>query len=274
MTWRAWTRPPSAGPCGQCSPSPRWTTLPPALPAGDCIAFGVEALPGQFDQRADSAAQCIQLMTQGERPTVRTARVYLLSGQLTAADVDEVKRYVINPVECREASLDLPDAAGGRDRRPGRRGNGHGLHCPGRAGLDTLLARLGLAMDLDDLKFLQAYFRDEEHRDPTLTEIRVVDTYWSDHCRHTTFSTHLDHVEIERSGGPGRLSPVSGRPGGGLRDRESRPAATDPDGYRHHRRQGAEESGGFCRKLDESEEINACSIHVAARWTASRRTGC
>ena len=80
-----------------------------ALPAGDCIAFGVEPLPGQFDQRADSAAQCIQLMTQEERPTVRTARIYLLFGPLTAADVDAVKRYVLNPVECREASLDLPE---------------------------------------------------------------------------------------------------------------------------------------------------------------------
>ena len=91
-----------------------------ALPAGDCVAFGVEPLPGQFDQRADSAAQCIQLMTQGERPTVRTAKVYLLFGALTAADVEAVKRYVINPVECREASLDLPETPGGW-RPPSRR---------------------------------------------------------------------------------------------------------------------------------------------------------
>ena len=105
-----------------------------ALPAGDCIAFGVEPLPGQFDQRADSAAQCIQLMTQEERPTVRTARIYLLFGPLTAADVDAVKRYVLKPRGVPGGVFGPAGAAGGRDRRPGRRGNGHGLHCPGPGG--------------------------------------------------------------------------------------------------------------------------------------------
>ena len=167
-----------------------------ALPAGDCIAFGVEPLPGQFDQRADSAAQCIQLMTQGERPTVRTAKVYLLFGPLTAADAEAVKRYVINPVECREASLDLPESLAAEAAVPSDVETVTGFTALDRAGLEALLARLGLAMDLEDLTFLQAYFRDTEHRDPTLTEVRVVDTYWSDHCRHTTFSTHLDAVDI------------------------------------------------------------------------------
>ena len=145
-----------------------------ALPAGDCIAFGVEPLPGQFDQRADSAAQCIQLMTQEERPTVRTARIYLLFGPLTAADVDAVKRYVLNPVECREASLDLPERLAAETAVPADVETVTGFTALDRAGLDTLLARLGLAMDLEDLSFLQAYFRDTERRDPTLTEIRVV----------------------------------------------------------------------------------------------------
>ena len=167
-----------------------------ALPAGDCVAFGVEPLPGQFDQRADSAAQCIQLMTQGERPTVRTAKVYLLFGALTAADVEAVKRYVINPVECREASLDLPESLAVEAAIPADVETISGFIALDRRGLAALLEKLGLAMDLEDLAFLQAYFRDTEHREPTLTEIRVVDTYWSDHCRHTTFSTHLDSVEI------------------------------------------------------------------------------
>ena len=144
-----------------------------ALPAGDCIAFGVEPLPGQFDQRADSAAQCIQLMTQEERPTVRTARIYLLFGPLTAADVDAVKRYVLNPVECREASLDLPERLAAETAVPADVETVTGFTALDRADLDTLLARLGLAMDLEDLSFLQAYFRDTERRDPTLTEIRV-----------------------------------------------------------------------------------------------------
>ncbi len=122
-----------------------------ALPAGDCIAFGVEPLPGQFDQRADSAAQCIQLMTQEERPTVRTARIYLLFGPLTAADVDAVKRYVLNPVECREASLDLPERLAAETAVPADVETVTGFTALDRAGLETLLARLGLAMDLEDL---------------------------------------------------------------------------------------------------------------------------
>ena len=128
-----------------------------ALPAGDCIAFAVEPLPGQFDQRADSAAQCIQLMTQGERPTVRTARVYLLFGALAPADVEAVKRYVINPVECREASLEVPESLAAAVRRPGGRGDRlTGFTALDRAGLAALLGKLGLAMDLEDLAFLQA----------------------------------------------------------------------------------------------------------------------
>ena len=235
-----------------------------ALPAGDCIAFGVEPLPGQFDQRADSAAQCIQLMTQEERPTVRTARIYLLFGPLTAADVDAVKRYVLNPVECREASLDLPERLAAETAVPADVETVTGFTALDRAGLDTLLARLGLAMDLEDLSFLQAYFRDTERRDPTLTEIRVVDTYWSDHCRHTTFSTHLDHVEINDPAVQAAYNrylaareEVYGTEKAAQRSQTLMDIATI--GAKVLKRRG------LLSEIDESEEINACSIHVAAQ---------
>ena len=235
-----------------------------ALPAGDCIAFGVEPLPGQFDQRADSAAQCIQLMTQGERPTVRTAKVYLLFGPLTAADAEAVKRYVINPVECREASLDLPESLAAEAAVPSDVETVTGFTALDRAGLEALLARLGLAMDLEDLTFLQAYFRDTEHRDPTLTEVRVVDTYWSDHCRHTTFSTHLDDIQIDDLNVQAAYQDylaarvdVYGAEKAAKRPQTLMDIATI--GAKYLKKQGQ------LPELDESEEINACSIHVPAQ---------
>ena len=167
-----------------------------ALPETSGPVFAVEALPGQFDQRADSASQCIQLMTQGDRPTVRTAKVYLLEGELTEADLAAIKHFVINPVEAREASLEEVSTLKMEYAVPTSVETVDGFIAMDEPALTALLDRLGLAMDLDDLKFLQAHFRDDEHRDPTITEIRVVDTYWSDHCRHTTFSTHIDSVEI------------------------------------------------------------------------------
>ena len=155
----------------------------------------VEALPGQFDQRADSCAQCVQLMAGVERPLVRHARVYLLEGRLTQEDLDRIKGYLINPVESREASMEKPETLVRTHDEPPMVETLAGFTGLGGDGLTALLDRLGLAMDLDDLKFLQAYFRDTEHRDPTITEVRVVDTYWSDHCRHTTFSTlSLIHI--------------------------------------------------------------------------------
>ena len=235
-----------------------------ALPAGDCVAFGVEPLPGQFDQRADSAAQCIQLMTQGERPTVRTAKVYLLFGALTAADVEAVKRYVINPVECREASLDLPESLAVEAAVPADVETISGFTALDRRGLAALLEKLGLAMDLEDLAFLQAYFRDTEHREPTLTEIRVVDTYWSDHCRHTTFSTHLDSVEIHDPAVQAAYDRY-------LAAREevygTEKAAKRPQTLMDIATIGAKvlKRRGALPELDESEEINACSIHVTAQ---------
>ena len=158
--------------------------------------LAVEALPGQFDQRADSAAQCIQLMAGVDRPLIAYAKVYLLGGRLTEEELDKIRRYLINPVESREASMDKPATLVRTHEAPDHVAVIQGFTTLDEPGLAGLLSQLGLAMDLDDLKFLQAYFRDEEKRDPTITEVRVVDTYWSDHCRHTTFSTHIDRVEI------------------------------------------------------------------------------
>ena len=232
------------------------------VPQGDAV-FAVEYLPGQFDQRADSAAQCIQILSQGERPAVRTARVYALEGVLTPQELEAVKQYVINPVESREASLDLPETLRMEYTVPTSVRTITGFTAMDAAGLDALREDLGLAMDLDDLKFLQAYFRDEERRDPTITEIRVVDTYWSDHCRHTTFSTHLDRVEIHdeaieaayRRYLDARVE-VYGAEKAAKRPKTLMDLATI----------GAKvlKKRGMLPELDESEEINACSIHVNA----------
>ena len=232
--------------------------------SGAAAVFAVEPLPGQFDQRADSAAQCIQLISQGERPRIRTAKVYALYGTLSEADVEAVKHHVINPVESREASLAKPETLEENLSEPKPVASVDGFTGMDESALSALLSSMGLAMDLDDLKTLQAYFRDEEHRDPTVTEVRVVDTYWSDHCRHTTFSTHLDEVSIENPA---------------VKDAYDRYLAAREEVY------GAEKAAkrpqtlmdiatigtktlkkrGLLPELDESEEINACSIHVPAK---------
>ena len=232
------------------------------VPQGDAV-FAVEYLPGQFDQRADSAAQCIQILSQGERPAVRTARVYALEGVLTPQELEAVKQYVINPVESREASLDLPETLRMEYTVPTSVRTITGFTAMDAAGLDALREDLGLAMDLDDLKFLQAYFRDEERRDPTITEIRVVDTYWSDHCRHTTFSTHLDRVEIYDEA----IEAVYRRYlDARVEVYGAEKAAKRPQTLMDLATIGAKvlKKRGMLPELDESEEINACSIHVKA----------
>ncbi len=168
------------------------------LPQGDTV-FAVEPLPGQYDQRADSAAQCIQIISQGNRPIIRTAKVYVLDGALTAEQLEAIQNHVVNRVESRLADLELPETLTVEHTVPQSVAVVDGFTMLDEAGLSELLDSLGLAMDLDDLRFLQTYFRDEENRDPTITEIRVVDTYWSDHCRHTTFSTHLHNIQIDDS---------------------------------------------------------------------------
>ncbi len=232
--------------------------------SGAAAVFAVEPLPGQFDQRADSAAQCIQLLSQGERPRIRTAKVYALYGTLSDADVGAVKRYVINPVESREATLAKPETLEENLSEPKPVASVGGFIAMDESALSALLLSMGLAMDLDDLKTLQAYFRDEEHRDPTVTEVRVVDTYWSDHCRHTTFSTHLDEVSIENPA-------VKDAYGRYLAAREEvyglEKAAKRPQTLMDIATIGTKtlKKRGLLPELDESEEINACSIHVPAK---------
>ena len=235
------------------------------LPAMDpnTTLLAVEALPGQYDQRADSCAQCIQLLSGAERPMVSTAKVYALTGKLSEHDLDQIRHYLINPVECREASMDKPATLAQTYPEPAPVPVLEGFTALDEPGLTRLLTQYGLAMDLADLQFLQTYFRDEEKRDPTLTELRVVDTYWSDHCRHTTFSTHIDQVDIQdpdvRQAYEEYLAArveVYGAEKAGLRPQTLMDIATI----------GAKtlKKRGLLDKLDESEEINACSVHVTA----------
>ncbi|MBR2889463.1 MAG: phosphoribosylformylglycinamidine synthase [Oscillospiraceae bacterium] len=227
------------------------------------IVFAVEPLPGQYDQRADSAAQCIQIISQGNRPTIRTAKVYVLSGDLTEAQVSAIKKHVINAVESREASLELPETLAVDYAAPDTVATVTGFTALDEQGLTELLDKLGLAMDLDDLKFLQAYFRDEEKRDPTITEIRVVDTYWSDHCRHTTFSTHLDNIQIHD---PAVQAAYERYLAARVEVYGEEKAAKRPQTLMDIATIGAKtlKKRGLLPELDESEEINACSIHVTA----------
>ena len=227
------------------------------------IVFAVEPLPGQYDQRADSAAQCIQIISQGNRPAVRTAKVYVLTGDISGEELAAIKKYVINAVESREASLDMPETLAVHYDAPETVATVEGFTAMDESALAVLLDKLGLAMDLDDLKFLQAYFRDTEHRDPTITEIRVVDTYWSDHCRHTTFSTHLDSITIHDAGVQAAYEQylaarvaVYGEEKAAQRPQTLMDIATI--GAKYLKKQGK------LPELDESEEINACSIHVTA----------
>lgn len=159
--------------------------------------FAVEPLPGQFDQRADSAAQCIQIISQQERPAVASAKVYMLKGSgLTAGDIEQIKAYVINPVEAREASLDMPDTLKTEYEIPTEVETITEFNELTEDGLRQFIADRGLAMDIDDITVCQEYFR-KEGRAPTVTEIKMIDTYWSDHCRHTTFQTTIDSVTFE-----------------------------------------------------------------------------
>jgi len=233
------------------------------VPEGQ-VVFAVEPLPGQFDQRADSAAQCIQILGQCDRPTVRSAKVYVLAGELSEADIAAIKKHVINPVECREASLELPETLAVEYAIPEKVATVEGFIAMDDAALAALLDKLGLAMDLEDLKFLQNYFKNDEGRDPTITEIRVVDTYWSDHCRHTTFSTHIDDVKIDD---PAVQAAYQRYLAARIEVYGEEKAAKRPQTLMDVATIGTKtlKKRGLLPELDESEEINACSIHVTAK---------
>ncbi len=239
------------------------------VPTGEQV-FAVEPLPGQFDQRADSAAQCVQILSQGERPLVRSAKVYVLTGKLTEAELAAIKHHVINAVESREASLDKPDTLVAQYAAPETVATVEGFIAMDEKALAALLDELGLAMDLDDLKFLQNYFRDTERRDPTITEIRVVDTYWSDHCRHTTFSTHIDDVVIHD---PAVQAAYERYLAARVEVYGEEKAAKRPQTLMDIATIGAKtlKKRGMLPELDESEEINACSIHVTATVSGEKQ---
>ncbi len=167
------------------------------IPAEDERIFALELLPGQYDQREDFAAQCIQLITQKEKPLVAAAKVFVLQGPLTEDEFTAVKKYLINPIEAREAALEKPATLEDSWEEPAAVERLSGFLELSPDAIDELRKQLGLAMSREDLLWIQGYFRDEEKRVPTLTEIRVLDTYWSDHCRHTTFMTNIDKIEIE-----------------------------------------------------------------------------
>ncbi len=220
--------------------------------------FATEYLPGQFDVRADSCSQCFSLLTGKERPTVRSGKVYAVYGSLSDGDFEKIKHYLINPVEAREASFEKPETLASDYAIPTEVDVLTGFTGFDRSALESFIRGFGLAMDIDDILFLQGYFRDTEHRDPTITEIRMIDTYWSDHCRHTTFSTVIDDADIEipyvkaaydrylsireelGSKKPVCLMDIATVGGKVLRKRGKLP------------------------DLDVSEEINACSVKIKA----------
>lgn len=239
---------------------PRCDYLYDSLPAFSGKAFAVEYLPGQYDQRADFCAQCICLITRKERPLIRTARVYLLDGNLSDEQLQSIIDYIVNPVEARLASMELPRTLTEKYPKPGSVEALRGFTALDAAGLDAVIRERALAMDAADIAFLQAYFRDEEGRDPTITELRILDTYWSDHCRHTTFLTRIDKVEMEdHAAGAAYAQYLESRRllGRG----EDKPVCLMDVATIGAKRLHAE---GRLPDLDLSEEVNACSVRIKA----------
>lgn len=219
-------------------------------------AFAVEYLPGQFDQRADSAEQCIQIMSVCKRPTVKTAKIYMLYGNISDDEMIAIKKYLINPVEAREASLEMPKTLKAKYELPTKVETLYGFTKLSKAELAEFIEKNSLAMDIDDIIFCQNYFLSEK-RDPTITEIKVIDTYWSDHCRHTTFLTTIDSVKfkdelIENT--YKKYLEVRKELG-----RENKPISLmeiATVAAKYLKKQGKLE------KLDDSEEINACTVKI------------
>ena len=231
------------------------------LDAADARVLAVEYLPGQFDQRADSAAQCIQLISRGERPTVRSCKIYLFYGTLSDSEFEQIRAYVINPVEARQAALELPETLDMEYTVPSSVETLEGFTSLAEEQLSDYVAQYGLAMDTDDLRCCREYFR-SAGREPTITELKMIDTYWSDHCRHTTFQTIIDDVvfqdeelaaawedylSVRRE--LGRTKPVC------LMDLGTLMA-------KYLRKQGKLDG------LDESEEINACTVKISVETEA------
>ncbi|MFA5524877.1 MAG: phosphoribosylformylglycinamidine synthase, partial [Tissierellales bacterium] len=227
----------------------------------DYRVFGLEYLPGQYDQRADSAAQCIEILGTGERPTVKTAKVVMLKGNITDDELIKIKDYCINSVDSRESILTKPETIEDNSITPKDVEIIKDFNQKSSEELSSFIEETGLAMSLDDIKFCQDYFKNTEKRNPTITEIKVIDTYWSDHCRHTTFMTEIDDVKFEEG-------------------KFSRPIKKAFEEYLDSRSYVYEENRAIClmdiatigmkelRKrgllddLDVSDEINACTINI------------
>ncbi|MGN0551144.1 MAG: phosphoribosylformylglycinamidine synthase [Acutalibacteraceae bacterium] len=225
--------------------------------------FAMEYLPGQYDQRADSAAQCASLLTQGERPDVLTAKVVAISGDITDEEFQKIQQYLVNPVESRIASLEKPESLKIPVQTPENVKRITGFISFSKEQMQEYYNSMGFAMTLEDLEFCRDYFRDTEKRDPSVTELRVIDTYWSDHCRHTTFLTRLEQIEIEKGALTGAIEEslkayydardeLYGK--GSTRDVSLMDMALT--GMKLLRKRGQ------IPDLDISEEINACSIEV------------
>ncbi|WP_434797748.1 phosphoribosylformylglycinamidine synthase [Terrisporobacter vanillatitrophus] len=224
--------------------------------------FAIEYLPGQYDQRADWAAQCIQIVNDGKRPNISTAKVYILSGNISDEDLARIKSYCINPVDSREADLSIPNTLEMEVEVPTAVEILNGFVDYSSEELENFLNNQGLAMTLADLQHVQNYFKNEEKRNPTITEIKVLDTYWSDHCRHTTFMTKIEDVKIEDGKYNGIIKEAYDMY---LQSRSKVYVDRDKDiclmdiatiAMKQLRKEGKLED------LDESEEINACSINV------------
>ena len=233
---------------------PQLDVVTEELPEADAV-FAVEYLPGQFDQRASSAAECIQIISRGERPAVRTAKVYALYGNISGEELSAIKKYVINAVESREADMAVPATLETEYEVPDSVETVEGFRRLTDSELKAFIADRGLAMDLADIRFCREYFQKED-RDPTITEIKMIDTYWSDHCRHTTFNTVIDSVKFEDQDleeaynryvdlrkSLGRTKPMTLMDIGTI-------------AVKHLKREGK------LNKLDESEEINACTVKI------------
>ncbi len=225
------------------------------------LVFAIEYLPGQFDQRAASCEECISILTEKDRPSVRSARVYVLSGDITSDDLNKIKAYLINPVEAREASLSKPESLVMVSDVPEDVKVIEGFIDMSKEESDKFLSEMGFAMDSDDLAFCREYFKNTEKRDPTVTELRMIDTYWSDHCRHTTFSTRINQVTFPE----GKYSDIIQDAYNEYKEAKAELYAPDRDIclmnmatiiVKQLKRRG------LLKEIDESEEINACSIVV------------
>lgn len=230
--------------------------------------FGVEYLPGQFDQRANSLSECLQILTEGTRPIAKTAKIYVFKGNISNEDIEKIKKYIINPVDSRECDLAKPETLEDKMAIPEDVAIIDGFITMTNEDSKKFYDKYGFAMDLADLLFCQKYFRDEEKRDPTMTEMKMIDTYWSDHCRHTTFLTKLEKIDIKwdllekiyKDYLNSRQYVYDGKIAKDICLMDLATVAMKEL-----------KKKGMLKNLDESEEINACSIKAEIEVDRKKR---